>query len=141
MVKNRIIRVLLAKIGLDGHDRGVKIIGKALQNVGMEVIYTGIYQQPEAVVNTAVQEDVDVIGISSLASGHLILLPKLVKLLREKGEHKKIVIVGGVIPEIDIPILKEAGVAAVFLPGTKTSAVVEFIYKSLQKKGGKDKPR
>lgn len=121
------IRVLIAKPGLDGHDRGAKIIARALRDAGMEVIYTGLRQTPEMIASAAVQEDVDVIGLSILSGAHNTICPQIMKLLREKGMDDVTVLVGGIIPEADIPALKEAGIAEVFLPGTSTQAIVDFI--------------
>src|SRR5208337_3581689 len=112
------IRVLIAKPGLDGHDRGAKIIARALRDAGMEVIYTGLRQTPDMIASAALQEDVDVIGLSILSGAHNTLCPQLMKLLHEKGMHDVTVLVGGIIPEADIPALKQSGIAAVFLPGT-----------------------
>lgn len=123
----RKIRVLIAKPGLDGHDRGAKVIARALRDAGMEVIYTGIRQTPEQIVAAAIQEDVDVVGLSLLSGAHLHLFPKVVKLLREQVGDKVLVIGGGIIPEEDIPILQEQGVAAIFGPGTPTSVIIDFI--------------
>ena len=121
------IRVLIAKPGLDGHDRGAKIIARALRDAGMEVIYTGLRQTPEMIASAAVQEDVDVIGLSILSGAHNTLCPRLMELLREKGMHDVAVVVGGIIPQADIPGLKQAGIAEVFLPGTSTQEIVRFI--------------
>src|SRR5215472_3519671 len=121
------IRVLVAKPGLDGHDRGAKIVARALRDAGMEVIYTGLRQTPEQVVSAAVQEDVDAIGISILSGAHRTLLPKICELLRAQEITDVLVVVGGIIPDEDIPALKEAGVAAVFQPGASTKEIVEFI--------------
>lgn len=123
---DRKIRVLIAKPGLDGHDRGAKVVARALRDAGMEVIYTGLRQTPEQIAEAALQEDVDVVGLSLLSGAHGTLFPKVVSLLREKG-LECLVIGGGVIPQADIPALKEAGVAEIFTPGTPTSAAVEFI--------------
>ncbi|HEV2224781.1 MAG TPA: cobalamin B12-binding domain-containing protein [Candidatus Acidoferrales bacterium] len=125
------IRVLIAKPGLDGHDRGAKIIARALRDAGMEVIYTGLRQTPEMIASAAAQEDVDVIGLSILSGAHNALCPRLMELLREKGMTDVIVLIGGIIPEADIPDLKKAGIAEVFLPGTSTQDIVEFIRKRL----------
>ena len=124
------IRVLVAKPGLDGHDRGAKIIARALRDAGMEVIYTGLRQTPEMIASAAAQEDVDVIGLSILSGAHNTLCPQLLKLLREKGIDDVPVVIGGIIPEADIPALKKSGIAEVFLPGTPTHDVVEFIRKA-----------
>jgi len=123
------IRVLIAKPGLDGHDRGAKVIARALRDAGMEVIYTGLRQTPEMIAAAAAQEDVDVIGLSILSGAHNTLCPRLLELLREKQMQDVPVVIGGIIPEADIPGLKQAGIAAVFLPGTATHEIVEFIQK------------
>jgi methylmalonyl-CoA mutase C-terminal domain/subunit len=123
------IRVLLAKPGLDGHDRGVKVIARALRDAGMEVIYTGLRQTPEMVVNAAVQEDVDAIGLSILSGAHMTLFPRVVELAREAGLDDVIVFGGGIIPDEDISRLKELGVTEVFTPGTRMEEIVEFIRK------------
>jgi methylmalonyl-CoA mutase, C-terminal domain len=125
------IRVLIAKPGLDGHDRGAKVIARALRDAGMEVIYTGLRQTPEMIAAAAVQEDVDVIGLSILSGAHNALCPRLMDLLREKGMSDVTVLIGGIIPEADIPGLKKAGIAEVFLPGTSTQDIVDFIRKRL----------
>jgi methylmalonyl-CoA mutase C-terminal domain/subunit len=121
------IRVLIAKPGLDGHDRGAKIIARALRDAGMEVIYTGLRQTPEMIASAAAQEDVDVIGLSILSGAHNTLCPQLMELLRKKGMNDVTVVVGGIIPEQDIPGLKQAGIAAIFLPGTPTQDIVHFV--------------
>jgi len=121
------IRVLIAKPGLDGHDRGAKIIARALRDAGMEVIYTGLRQTPEMIASAAAQEDVDVIGLSILSGAHNTLCPQLMDLLHKKGMNDVTVLVGGIIPEADIPGLQQAGIAAVFLPGTSTLEIVEFV--------------
>ncbi len=121
------IRVLIAKPGLDGHDRGAKIISRALRDAGMEVIYTGLRQTPEMIASSAAQEDVDVIGLSILSGAHNTLCPRLMELLREKGMSDVTVVIGGIIPEADIAGLKHAGIAEVFLPGTSTQEIVNFI--------------
>jgi methylmalonyl-CoA mutase C-terminal domain/subunit len=123
------IRVLIAKPGLDGHDRGAKIIARALRDAGMEVIYTGLRQTPEMIASAAVQEDVDVIGLSILSGAHNTLCPQLMDLLRTRGMHDVIVLLGGIIPEADIAGLKKAGIAEIFLPGTSTQNIVDFIHK------------
>jgi methylmalonyl-CoA mutase, C-terminal domain len=127
------IRVLIAKPGLDGHDRGAKIIARALRDAGMEVIYTGLRQTPEMIATAAVQEDVDVIGLSILSGAHNTLCPQLMSLLREKGMNDVTVLLGGIIPEADIPTLKKAGIAEVFLPGTSTHDIVDFIHKRVHR--------
>jgi len=121
------IRVLVAKPGLDGHDRGAKVIARALRDAGMEVIYTGLRQTPEQIVAAAIQEDVDVVAMSLLSGAHNHLFPRVVELLREKEAGDILVIGGGVIPDADIPFLKEKGIAEIFTPGTPTSAVIEYI--------------
>ena len=121
------IRVLVAKPGLDGHDRGAKVVARALRDAGFEVVYTGLRQTPEEIAEAALQEDVNVVAMSILSGAHPHLFPKVVNLLREKGMKDVLVIDGGVIPEGDIPALKDAGVAAVFTPGTPTGEVVDFI--------------
>jgi len=121
------IRVLIAKPGLDGHDRGAKIVARALRDAGMEVIYSGLRQTPEMIAATAVQEDVDVIGLSILSGAHNTLCPRLLGLLAEKGMSDVTVLIGGIIPEADITALKKAGIAEIFLPGTSTQAIVKFI--------------
>ena len=121
------IRVLIAKPGLDGHDRGAKIIARALRDAGMEVIYTGLGQTPEMIASAAEQEDVDVIGLSILSGAHNTLCPRLLDLLRQKEMSDVLVLVGGIIPEADIPALKKAGIAEVFLPGASTQDIVKFV--------------
>ena len=123
----RKIRVLIAKPGLDGHDRGAKIIARALRDAGMEVIYTGLRQTPEMIASAAEQEDVDVIGLSILSGAHNTICPELMALLRKKGMTDVAVLVGGIIPAPDIPALREAGIAGIFLPGTATQEIVEFV--------------
>ena len=126
------IRVLVAKPGLDGHDRGAKVIARALRDAGMEVVYTGLRQTPEQIVAAAIQEDVDVVAMSLLSGAHNHLFPRVVQLLKEKGVDDVLVLGGGVIPDVDIPFLKENGVAEVFTPGTPTSAVIEFIRNNVK---------
>ncbi|HYL46651.1 MAG TPA: cobalamin B12-binding domain-containing protein [Candidatus Limnocylindrales bacterium] len=121
------IRVLIANPGLDGHDRGAKVIARALRDAGMEVIYTGLRQTPEMIASAAAQEDVDVIGLSILSGAHNTLCPRLMDLLHDKGMNDVTVLIGGIIPEADIPALKKVGIAEVFLPGTPTQAIVDFI--------------
>ena len=118
---------MIAKPGLDGHDRGAKIIARALRDAGMEVIYTGLHQTPEQIVETAIQEDADAVGISILSGAHMTLVPKIVDGLRENGLDDVLVVVGGTIPADDIPELKELGVAEVFTPGSSTQEIVDFI--------------
>jgi methylmalonyl-CoA mutase C-terminal domain/subunit len=121
------IRVLLAKPGLDGHDRGVKVIARALRDAGMEVIYTGLRQTPEQVVAAAVQEDVDAIGLSILSGAHMTLFPRVVELARQEGLDDVIIFGGGIIPDEDIPLLKQRGVTEVFTPGARMEDIIEFI--------------
>jgi methylmalonyl-CoA mutase C-terminal domain/subunit len=121
------IRVIVAKPGLDGHDRGAKIIARALRDAGMEVIYTGLHQTPEQIVETVIQEDADVVGLSILSGAHMTLVPRIVELLREQGAGDVLVMVGGTIPAGDIPALKAIGVAEVFTPGASTVAAIDFI--------------
>ena len=121
------IRVVIAKAGLDGHDRGAKIIARALRDAGMEVIYTGLHQTPEQIVETTIQEDADAVGISILSGAHMTLVPKVVALLRDRGADDVVVVVGGTVPSDDIVALKGQGVAEVFTPGAPTSAIVEFL--------------
>jgi len=123
------IRVLVAKPGLDGHDRGAKYIARALRDAGMEVIYTGIRQTPDAIASAAIQEDVDFVGLSLLSGAHNHLFPEVARLLREKGGEDIVLFGGGVIPEEDIPGLEEAGFRAIFTPGTPASEVIEFVEK------------
>jgi methylmalonyl-CoA mutase C-terminal domain/subunit len=126
-VSNRKIRVVVAKPGLDGHDRGAKIIARALRDAGMEVIYTGLHQTPEQIVETVIQEDADAIGLSILSGAHMTLVPRVVELLKEQDAGDVLVTVGGTIPNQDIPQLKELGVAAVFTPGAPTQDIIDFI--------------
>jgi len=121
------IRVLVAKPGLDGHDRGAKVIARALRDAGFEVIYTGLRQTPELITETALQEDVNVIGLSILSGSHNTIFPKVVRLMKEKGMDNVLLIAGGVIPDADIAGLKAAGVAEIFTPGTPTASIVDFI--------------
>lgn len=127
------IRVLVAKPGLDGHDRGAKMIARALRDAGMEVIYTGLRQTPEQIVAAAIQEDVDIIGMSILSGAHNHLFPKVIGLLKEQDADDIMVIAGGVIPEDDIPSLKAAGVAAIFTPGALTTEIVQFIRDNVKR--------
>ena len=127
MSEERKIRVIVAKPGLDGHDRGAKVVARALRDAGMEVIYTGLRQTPEQVVEAAVQEDVDVIGLSILSGAHTYLVPRIVELLKEAGMDDVLVTVGGIIPEDDVPMLNGHGVTGIFGPGTSTDEIVDFI--------------
>ncbi|NLU09563.1 MAG: cobalamin B12-binding domain-containing protein [Tepidanaerobacter acetatoxydans] len=126
------IRVLIAKPGLDGHDRGAKVVARALRDSGMEVIYTGLRQTPEQIVETAIQEDVQVIGLSILSGAHNFLFPKIMELLNKKNVRDILVIAGGVIPDEDIPLLKKVGIGEIFTPGTPTSAIVNFIKNNIK---------
>jgi methylmalonyl-CoA mutase C-terminal domain/subunit len=126
-VATRKIRILTAKVGLDGHDRGVKVISRALRDAGIEVIYAGLHQTPEMVVEAALQEDVDGIGLSIHSGAHMTLIPKVLKLLKEKGVDDIVVFGGGIIPEEDIVELKKQGVAAVFTPGASLQEIVDFV--------------
>lgn len=128
---DRKIRVLIAKPGLDGHDRGAKIIARALRDAGMEVIYTGLRQTPEQIVSAAVQEDVDAIGLSILSGAHNVLFPEIMRLLKAEGANDIVVVAGGIIPEQDIPKLKEMGIREIFLPGTTTAAAVNAIRQAV----------
>ncbi len=121
------IRVLLGKVGLDGHDRGVKLVARALRDAGVEVVYTGLHQTPEQVVNTAIQEDVDAIGLSVLSGAHNYLLPRVLELLKEKEAEDIVVFGGGIVPDDDRPRLRKAGVKAVFPPGTSMTEIVDFV--------------
>jgi methylmalonyl-CoA mutase C-terminal domain/subunit len=129
------IRVVVAKPGLDGHDRGAKIIARALRDAGMEVIYTGLHQTPEQIAETAIQEDADAVGLSILSGAHLTLVPRVVELLREQGADDVLVTVGGTIPNDDIAELEKLGVAAVFTPGASTDDIVEFMRRSVAERG------
>jgi methylmalonyl-CoA mutase C-terminal domain/subunit len=131
----RKIRVLIAKPGLDGHDRGAKVVARTLRDAGMEVIYTGLRQTPDMIAEAALQEDVDVVGLSVLSGAHMSLLPRVAELLREAGLEDVLVIGGGIIPDEDVPRLKEAGVSGVFGPGAHTGDIVQFIQDHVR--GGK----
>ena len=119
------LRILIAKPGLDGHDRGAKVVARALRDAGMEVIYTGLRQTPEMIAEAALQEDVDAIGLSILSGAHMTLVPKILELLQEQGQQKVPVLLGGIIPDEDVPHLTQAGVSAIFGPGTNTKDVIE----------------
>jgi len=136
MSQERRIKVLVAKLGLDGHDRGAKVIARALKDAGMEVVYTRLRQTPEQIVKAALQEDVDVIGISILSGAHLELIPLVVQQMKEKGLNDVVLVVGGVIPPQDIPKLKEIGVDEVFLPGSSLKEITEKITKAVAAKRG-----
>jgi methylmalonyl-CoA mutase C-terminal domain/subunit len=130
MMAGNKIRVLVAKPGLDGHDRGAKVISRALRDAGFEVIYTGLRRTPEEIVNAAIQEDVDVIGLSILSGAHNVLFPKIMKLLQERGIDDIQVIAGGIIPENDVVDLKKIGIAEVFLPGSSTQDIIRWIQEN-----------
>ena len=121
------IRVVIAKPGLDGHDRGAKVIARALRDAGMEVIYTGLRQTPEQIVAATLQEDADVIGLSILSGAHMHICPRIMELLKEKGLDDVLVVVGGIIPDVDIPRLKDMGITGIFLPGTPMQEIIDFI--------------
>lgn len=127
------IRVLVAKPGLDGHDRGAKVVARALRDAGFEVIYTGLHQTPEQIVETAIQEDVDIIGLSCLSGAHMTLFPRVTQLLKEKGAEDILVTAGGIIPDEDVPKLKAAGIAEIFGPGTSLEEITEFHRKAVRK--------
>ena len=129
------LRVLIAKPGLDGHDRGAKVVARALRDAGMEVIYTGLRQTPEMIAEAALQEDVDVVGLSILSGAHMALVPRVVDILKEQGQDRVAVFVGGIIPDEDIESLKALGVAAIFGPGTRTQDIVEAIENTVQTTG------
>ena len=130
----RKIRVVVAKPGLDGHDRGAKIIARALRDAGMEVIYTGLHQTPEQIVETVIQEDADAVGLSILSGAHMTLVPRILALLRDQGAEDVVVTAGGTIPSDDVEELKRQGVAEIFTPGTSTQEAVEFIRKAVARK-------
>ncbi len=127
----RTVRVVVAKVGLDGHDRGAKIIARALRDAGMEVIYTGLHQTPDQVVEAAIQEDADAIGISILSGAHMTLIPRIMDLLKENEAEDILVFCGGTIPKQDIPKLKELGVGEIFTPGTPTKKAVEYVWEAV----------
>ena len=131
------IRVVIAKPGLDGHDRGAKVIARALRDAGMEVIYTGLHQTPEQIVETVIQEDADAVGLSILSGAHMTLVPRVVDLLREQQADDVVVTVGGTIPSQDIPELKELGVAEVFTPGASTQEIIDFIRGAVAERGAR----
>jgi len=131
---SRKIRVLVAKPGLDGHDRGAKVIARALRDAGMEVIYTGIRQTAEQIANAAIQEAVDIVGLSSLSGAHLALFPKVVQILKEKGAEDIIVFGGGIIPVDDIQVLKKAGIREIFQPGASTEDIIKYIQEAVKAK-------
>jgi methylmalonyl-CoA mutase C-terminal domain/subunit len=130
------IRVVVAKPGLDGHDRGAKVVARALRDAGMEVIYTGLHQTPEQIVDTAIQEDADAVGLSVLSGAHMTLFAKLVKLLEERNATDIVVFGGGIIPNADIPLLEQAGVAKIFTPGATTTDIVAWVRDNVGDKAG-----
>jgi methylmalonyl-CoA mutase C-terminal domain/subunit len=132
-VAERKLRVLVAKPGLDGHDRGAKVIARALRDAGMEVIYTGLRQTPERIVAAVLQEDVDALLMSSLSGAHDYLFPRVMELLREKGGQDLLVLGGGIIPEEDVPALKASGIAEIFGPGTSTDAIIKFVRENVKR--------
>ncbi len=134
MKSERKIRVLIAKPGLDSHDRGAKVVARALRDAGMEVIYTGLRQTPEQIAETALQEDVDVIGLSILSGAHKALFPRIMKLLDQKGLTNVIVFAGGIIPEEDVPEIKKLGIQEIFGPGTTTKKIIEYVRESVLSK-------
>ena len=131
---NEKIRVLVAKPGLDGHDRGAKVIARAFRDAGFEVIYTGLRQTPEQVVNAALQEDADVVGLSVLSGAHMTLCPRIMELMKKEGLHDVMVVVGGIIPDQDVPKLKQLGIAEIFQPGASTTDIVAYIRQHVRKK-------
>jgi methylmalonyl-CoA mutase C-terminal domain/subunit len=130
------LRILVAKPGLDGHDRGIKIVARALRDAGMEVIYTGLHQTPEQIASAAVQEDVDAIGLSCLSGAHMTLFPRVVELLKDQGGAEIVVFGGGIIPDADIPKLKDAGIAEIFTPGTPTKKIIEWVNDHVAREAG-----
>lgn len=134
MVERR-IRVMVAKPGLDGHDRGARVIARAFRDAGFEVVYTGLHQTPEEIVEAAIQEDVDMIGLSSLAGAHRFLFPRVMELLKEKGIDDIVVCGGGIIPDDDIPKLKEMGIKEIFTPGTPLSKIVDWVKQNVKPRG------
>lgn len=136
MTASRPLRVLIAKVGLDGHDRGAKVIASFLRDAGMEVIYTGLRQTPEMVVNAALQEDVDVIGVSILSGAHMTVFPKIIQLMKEKGMVDVLLTGGGIIPDADMKRLMEMGVGKLFAPGTDTAVIVEYIRSEVAQRRG-----
>jgi methylmalonyl-CoA mutase C-terminal domain/subunit len=129
------IRVLLAKVGLDGHDRGVKVVARTLRDAGMDVIYTGLHRTPEEVVSAAIQEDVDILGISLLSGAHMTICPRVVQLLRERGAEDIIVVVGGVVPDEDVPALRQIGVREILLQDTAPRQIVERLTRLVEERG------
>jgi methylmalonyl-CoA mutase C-terminal domain/subunit len=136
VAEEKVLRILVAKAGLDGHDRGAKIIARALRDAGFEVIYTGLHQTPEMIAEAAVQEDVDAVGLSILSGAHMTLFPAVINALKERGAEDVAVFGGGIVPQDDIPLLKQAGVKEIFTPGISTQAIAEWIRKNIQPRAG-----
>ncbi len=129
------VRILIAKPGLDGHDRGAKVVARALRDAGFEVIYTGLHQTPEMIVTAAIQEDVDAIGLSILSGAHMTLFPRILELLRQRGGEDIVVFAGGIIPDDDVPVLKEMGIREVFTPGTSLAEIVDWVRNNVKPRG------
>jgi methylmalonyl-CoA mutase C-terminal domain/subunit len=129
------VRILIAKPGLDGHDRGAKVVARALRDAGFEVIYTGLHQTPEMIVTAAIQEDVDAIGLSILSGAHMALFPRILELLRQRGGEDIVVFAGGIIPDDDVPVLKEMGIREVFTPGTSLAQIVDWVRNHVKPQG------
>ena len=136
MARDRKLRVMVAKPGLDGHDRGARIIARAFRDAGFEVVYTGLHQTPDSIVQAAIQEDVDMIGLSSLAGAHMYLFPEVVELLKEKGVDDIMVVGGGIIPDDDIPKLKARGIVEIFTPGAKLDDMVDWVKANVKPRSG-----
>jgi methylmalonyl-CoA mutase C-terminal domain/subunit len=136
VAEEKVLRILVAKAGLDGHDRGAKIIARALRDAGFEVIYTGLHQTPEMIAEAAVQEDVDAVGLSILSGAHLTLFPAVLNALKERGADDVAVFGGGIVPQDDISVLKQAGVREIFTPGVSTQAIAEWIRQNIQPRAG-----
>jgi len=136
VAEEKVLRILVAKAGLDGHDRGAKIIARALRDAGFEVIYTGLHQTPEMIAEAAVQEDVDAVGLSILSGAHLTLFPAVLNALKERGADDVAVFGGGIVPQDDISVLKQAGVKEIFTPGVSTQAIAEWIRQNIQPRAG-----
>ena len=136
MAEEKILRILVGKVGLDGHDRGAKIIARALRDAGFEVIYTGLHQTPEMIAEAAVQEDVDAVGLSILSGAHLTLFPAVIEALKERGAEDVAVFGGGIVPQDDVTLLKKAGVKEIFTPGVSTQAIAEWIRDNIHPRAG-----
>jgi len=136
VAEEKVLRILVAKAGLDGHDRGAKIIARALRDAGFEVIYTGLHQTPDMIAEAAVQEDVDAIGLSILSGAHMTLFPAVIEALKQRGAEDVTVFGGGIVPQDDMPLLKQAGVKEIFTPGVSTQAIVEWIRGNVQPRAG-----